>query len=217
MTIRPIYLLSVTPSDDPDVTHLPILETAWLQPEVDLSRIDGIIFTSKNGVDALEQIAPEWKSVPVLCVGRGTQQRVEALGGTVAGTVKGYGEMLYALIRERFPRFRWLYARPRVVASDFASRLREEGIAVEEAVVYETLCRADSVEVTIPDDSVLIFTSPSALQCFQRRFTLTQTHTVVAIGRTTEKSLPGRKVHLASEPTVAACVALAKQLAKEKE
>ncbi|UFS62792.1 uroporphyrinogen-III synthase [Sulfurimonas sp. HSL-3221] len=216
MTIRPIYLLSVTPSDDPDITHLPILETAWLRPEVDLSRIDGIIFTSKNGVDALEKIAPEWKSVPVLCVGKGTQQRVEALGGTVAGTVKGYGEMLYALIRERFPRFRWLYARPRVVASDFASRLRDEGVAVEEAVVYETLCRADKIDIAIPDDSILIFTSPSALQCFQRRFVLAQTQTVVAIGSTTEKSLPGQKVHIAPEPTVAACITLAKELAKEQ-
>ncbi|WP_345985786.1 uroporphyrinogen-III synthase [Sulfurimonas sp. HSL-1656] len=216
MTIRPIYLLSVTPSTDPDVIHLPILETEWLQPKVDLSRIDGIIFTSKNGVDALEKIAPEWKTLPVLCVGKGTQQRAVALGGTVAETVKGYGEMLYDLIRERFARSRWLYARPKTVASDFASRLRSEGIAVEEAVVYETVCRADKLDVSIPDDCVLIFTSPSALACFQSRFSLTPAQTLVAIGRTTQSSLPGRTVHIAPEPTVASCITLAKQLAKEQ-
>ena len=125
--------------------------------------------------------------------------------------------MLRDLIRTRFPDSRWLYARPEVVASDFAQQLRAEGITVDEAVVYQTVCRADRIERQVEPDAVLIFTSPSAAACFQTRYTLGAAQSVVVIGHTTGNSLPGLPVHTAPEPTVAACVTLAKQLAKEPE
>jgi len=215
MTKRPIYLVSNTPAHDESVIHLPLLVTRWLYPAIDLSRCDGIIFTSKNGVDAMERIDTAWKKLPALCVGSATRKRVMELGGEVTGTAGGYGDELYALVKAYHADKRWCYARPKVVASDFAQRLRREGIALEEHVVYETVCRAETVSATVPDDAVLIFTSPSALHCFLSRFSLLDSHEIVVIGRTTRDALPGRRVHVASEPTVAACIALAKQLQKE--
>ena len=217
MTNRPIFLVSATPPDDADVIHLPLLGTEWLRPRVDLSHVDGIIFTSKNGVDALERIDPSWKKLPVLCVGKATRQRAIALGGDVLDTADGYGDGVGELLRTRYRDKRWLYARPRVVASDFAQKARESGLTVEEAVVYETVCRAGEVQAEVAPNGVLIFTSPSAVQCFLSRFALCETQTIVAIGRTTANALKGYRVHLATEPTVAACVASAKQLAKEPQ
>jgi uroporphyrinogen-III synthase len=215
MTNRPIILVSVTPSDDPDVTHMPLLATKWLEPRLDLSRFDGIIFTSKNGIDALERIDPSWKKLPVLCVGKATRQKADALGATILDTADGYGDGVGELLRTRYRDKKWLYARPKVVASDFVRKARDSGIAVEEAVVYETVCRAEAVDDAIDANAVLIFTSPSAVQCYLTRFALHGTQTIVVIGRTTERTLQGHDVHVAAEPTVAACIALAKQLAKE--
>lgn len=216
MTPRPIYLVSITPTDDPDVVHLPLLSTVWLTPDMDLSQTQGIILTSKNGIEALERIAPEWKKLPVVCVGKATQTRAEAAGAKILAAADGYGNELYTLILERFADKKWLYARPKVVASDFANRLNQAGVAVTEAIVYETVCTADDIDTRIDDDAVLIFTSPSALHCFTRHFTLLPSHAVVAIGRTTRKALNGHTVHLAAEPTVHSCITLAKQLAKER-
>lgn len=216
MTPRPIYLVSITLTDDPDVVHLPLLRTVWRDPDLKLTEADGIILTSKNGIEALERIAPEWKKLPVICVGKATRARAEAAGAEILAAADGYGDALYTLILERFADKKWLYARPKVVASDFASRLRDAGVAVAEAVVYETVCGADDIDMGIDDNGVLIFTSPSALHCFTRHFTLLPSHTVVAIGRTTRKALSGHTVHLAAEPTVNSCITLAKQLAKER-
>jgi uroporphyrinogen-III synthase len=215
MTSRPVYLISITPYRDPDIIHLPLLGTQWLKPSIDFLCTDGIIFTSKNGVDALQRIDPAWKHLPVLCVGKATEERAIALGADVLASADGYGDGLYDIIRRHYPEKRWLYARPKVIASDFAASLRHIGVTVNEAIVYETVCRAENIDVSLADDAVLIFTSPSALQCFHSRFDILPTHRIVVIGKTTAKSLSGYVVHIAPEPTVASCVAVAKQLAKE--
>ena len=215
MTIRPIFLVSLTPSDDTGIIHLPLLGTAWLRPVLDLSQYDGIILTSKNGVDALERIDPAWKELPVLCVGKATRQRAAALGAVVLDTADGYGDGVGELLLTRYRTMRWLYARPKVVASDFAVKARANGVRLEEVVVYETVCRAEEIDTEAARDAVLIFTSPSAAKCYLTRFALRDTQTIVVIGHTTATALEGCPVHCASEPTVAACVALAKKLAKE--
>lgn len=213
----PILLISNTPSNDSSVTQLPLLTTKWLQPAITFGDYDGVVLTSKNGVKALERIDPSWKKLPVLCVGNATKSAAESVGAHIIDCGSGYGDDIYDLIRERHAQQRWLYARPKVAASDFAERLREAGIVIDDAVVYETVCSAQDIEAEIPDKAVLIFTSPSALHCFQSRFTILPSHTLVVIGKTTQKALAGHQVHVAPEPAIASCVALAKQLAKEEQ
>lgn len=212
----PIYLISNTPTNDEAVTHLPMLETSWLTPPIDFDKYDGIILTSKNGVEALERIDTVWKTLPVICVGSATKQTAAAYGAEVIDTGNGYGDAIHDLILERYADRRWLYARPKVVASDFAERLRKAGTDVDQAVVYETVCNAEAAPTELPKDAVLIFTSPSALRCFKRRYRLLPTHTLVVIGTTTQKAAEGHRVHVAPEPTVNACITLAKHLAKEQ-
>ncbi len=213
MKAVPIFLVSITPPNDPDVVHLPLLETVFLKPEIGLERYDGIILTSKQGVEAIETIDPQWKQLPVLCVGKATQKRAESLGANVLERSDGYGAGLYDIVMRRYSDRRWLYARPKVVASDFAGRLRQKGVRIDDAVVYETVCGTANSDTAIPADAILIFTSPSALRCFTSRYDIVPTQELVVIGKTTAQALgKGRRVHLAAEPSVAACIALAKQL-----
>lgn len=215
MTSRKIYLVSLTPPTEADVIHLPLLRTHWHNPSLDLARHDSIVVTSKSGVDALERIDPAWKQLHLLCVGSATSRRAQQVGAVVAATADGYGDTLFEMIMAQGRGRHWLYARPKVVASDFAQRLRDEGIAMDEAVVYETRCVQPPEPVTLAKNGVLIFTSPSALHCFEKYFELCDTHTLVAIGTTTHKALGNRETHLAAEPSVSACITLAKALAKE--
>ena len=216
MKTRPIFLISITPPNDTDVIHLPLLKTVFAHPKIDLDRYEGIILTSKQGVEAMEAIDPQWKSLPVLCVGKATQKHAEALGANVLERSDGYGAGLYDIVMQRYTDKHWLYARPKVVASDFAERLRQKGVRIDEAVVYETVCDAANNDTAIPDDAILIFTSPSALHCFTSRYDIAPSHDLVVIGKTTAKAIDERqRVHLAAEPSVAACIALAKQLKGE--
>lgn len=212
MSKRPLFLVSITPAHDSDVTHLPLLQTRWLAPPIDLHGYEGIIFTSKNGVEALERIAPEWKALDTVCVGKATALAVTRYGGNVIATAGGYGDDIAAIITQRFADRRWLYARPKKTASDFAAQLRGIGITLDETIVYETVCADETPLFTPPDNAVIIFTSPSALHCFKSYFTLKASHALVVIGRTTKAAAEGYRVHLAPEPTLDACVALARQL-----
>lgn len=192
---------------------MPLLETRLLHPEIRLEEIDGIVLTSKQAVRALQAIAPEWSRLPALCVGRSTAAAAAAAGAEVLQIADGYGDDLYDLIRKHSAAFRWLYARPKSVASDFAQRLRDEGVNLRECIVYETVCAPKPTTPPLPPDAVLIFTSPSGYECFSRRFSLRPEQAVVAIGRTTRKAIPREHtVFVAEQPSVAACIALAKML-----
>ncbi len=215
---RPIFLISITPYDDSAVTHLSLLKTRFLETDLPLDNHDGLILTSKQAVEAVERIDPAWKKLPVLCVGKATQKKAEALGAVVLERSDGYGAGLYDIVKKRYAARKWLYARPKVVASDFARRLRDDNISVDETVVYETVCDARNTAAEIPADAVLVFTSPSALKCFRSRFELKNSHSLVVIGKTTAAAIGEHPdVHLADEPGVAACIALAKKIAAKRK
>lgn len=204
-----IYLCGLTPPPDaPDVRHLPLLRTAFLRPT--LPPHDGLILTSKQTVGALQQYGDAWQRLPLLCVGEPTGRRAAAAGAMQVTVAQGYGYTLIARVRQRPRTFRWLYARPRIVAGDFAEQLRAEGYCIEEAIVYETLCQ--EVSAAPEADAVLIFTSPSAVACFTRQFPLLRTHRLIAIGTTTRRALgeDAARTKMPPEPSIAGCVALAR-------
>ena len=208
---NPIFLFSKTPH--PDVTHIPILKTSFLQPDIDLSRYDAIVLTSKQAVTALDKISPGWKRLPALTVAAKTAEMVKEAGGCFLETGNGYGEGLSEIIISRYGSYRWLYPRPKVVASDFKERVMEAGVKIDDVVVYETSCNQACRELNLPDNAVLVFTSPLTIACFLEFFAFKEGHKVVVIGKTTAKALPRYlKYHMPEEPTVEASVQLAQTL-----
>jgi uroporphyrinogen-III synthase len=211
--VRPVFLVSKTPY--PGVIHIPVLSIRFLTPPIDFSQYDGIVFTSKQGIEALHNYDVEWKELQCVCVSEPTAEHARRAGvaNVVAGN--GYGESLPDVLGRFGTRKRWLYLRPETVASDWAEHARnEKGISVDEAIVYETVCNADSGGIEVPEDAVLVFTSPSSVRCYLERYALLDTHTVVAIGTTTEKSLPkGIAARTSAETSVSSAVKLACEIA----
>ena len=120
--------------DSAEVIVSPLVRIEYAAPVPDLSRYDGVIFTSENAVDALAHHgAPP--GMAALCVGRRTADAASAAGFR-AVSANGSAETLAALVASEPRAALFLYARGKHVAFDLPGRLRDLGVAVEEQVVY---------------------------------------------------------------------------------
>ncbi len=211
--LRPIYLISKTSYDNAiDVIHIPILCIKYLQPKIDFSLYDGIIVTSKEGARALQSYDIDWKKLDILCVGESTASEIAAMGGCNITAASGYGDSILEVLENQYNR--WLYIRPRAIASSWPQKARLMGKKIDEVVIYETTCNDDMEKINIAKNSVLIFTSPSSIECFSKRTQILPTHDVVVIGTTTQKALPfGIKSVLSSQTSIDSCILKAREIA----
>ena len=201
MMERAVYLLS--PTSVPGVNHLPMIRFTLLPQTIDFTGFDGLILTSKQGVIALDEISEgAWRSVPAAAIGKQTAQEIAERGGEVVYVAsKAYGDVLARELAERFGKMRWLYARPRVVVSKIAAHLRQAGISVKEAVIYETTCvRYDASQKPEPG-AKLVFSAPSIVRCFFENFTWDASWRAVAIGTKTASAFPKEVTPLLSPDT----------------
>jgi uroporphyrinogen-III synthase len=210
-----VYLLS--PTSRPGVKHLPMIRFTLLPRAIDFSKYDGIILTSKQGVVALDEVSQGgWKALPAAAIGKQTAAEIEARGGRVIFMAsKAYGDVLAKELAERFADMRWLYARPRVVVSKIAADLREAGIEVEEAVVYETSCTEYDRSARPEKGAALVFTAPSVVRCFFENFGWDESWRAVAIGEKTAQAFPETvKPHIAPSTSIDEAVDFARGLPK---
>jgi len=212
--LRPIYLISKTPYEG--VIHIPILKTRFFSPDIDFSHYEGIIVTSKQILKALEPYSKQWKALPIIAVSEPTADMFRTQGCTIAAVADGYGEGIGAIVTEEFPQMRWLYLRPERVASSWADGARKNGVKIDEAVMYKTECNDEALHFEIAENGVLIFASPSSIHCFIQNYSILPTHTIVVMGKTTQKALPeGLFSSLSSTPSIASAVDLACQIASK--
>lgn len=207
---RPVYLFSLTSKDGS--THVNSLHVSYFTPDIDFKQYDYLIITSKQVLEALKSYDDSWKKLPVLAVSTPTANTVKSAGAKILEYGSGYGNSLSAII-ESYPKDkRWLYLRAKEVASDFASRCRENGYSVDEAVMYETSCSQKLLHVIVEEDAILIFTSPSSVKCFLKHHMFKATQKIVVIGRTTAKAMPYHVSYLvADEPTIESCIKKAQE------
>lgn len=211
--LRPIYLISKTPFDQAmDVIHIPILSIHFLTPNIDFSLYTGIIVTSKQGAQALQYYSPDWIELKIVCVGESTANVIKELGASHIEIAQGYGMSIVEVLSPH--QGKWLYVRPKTIASSWPSRARELGIEVDEVILYETTCNDEVKDLEIAQNSVLIFTSPSSIECFCKRAAIVPTHDVIVIGSTTQAALPlGIKSTLSQEVSVVSCIEMGRKIA----
>ena len=171
---------------------MPMIRFDLIPQTLDFSRYDGVILTSRQGVVALDEVSGgAWRSLPAAAIGKQTAAEIEARGVEVIYTAsKAYGDVLARELSERFTDRRWLYARPKVVVSKIAAQLREAGIEVEEAVIYETSCIRYEESRRPENGAVLIFTAPSIVRCFFENFDWDASWQAIAIGEKTAQAFP---------------------------
>lgn len=209
--VRPIYLISQTPY--PGVIHIPVLAIGFFTPPIDFSIYTGLIFTSKQAIKSLEHYSDDWKNLPSVCVSEATASAARNSGIKDVEMVQGYGESIPDKLASRGKGGKWLYLRPKVIASEWVEAAHDKGVEVDEAIMYETLCNSEEEFPAIEKNGVLIFTSPSSIECFSKRYTILPSHKVVVIGKTTQNALPlGIKSTLSETTSVESCVEKAREI-----
>lgn len=194
------------------VVHIPILSVHFFTPEINFNLYTGIIITSKQAAQALKHYSPNWDQLQVICVGEATASAVEALGARFVQTADGYGMSITEVLSQH--QGKWLYLRPKMIASSWPSYARELGITVDEVIIYETRCNEDMQKIEIAKNGVLIFTSPSSIECFCKRADILPTHDVVVIGTTTQNALPPEiKSTISAQTSLISCIEKAREVA----
>jgi len=208
----PIYLFSI--SSHPNAVSINSLAITFFKPQIDFSKYDYLIITSKQACKALQQYETElYIDKPALCVSVASAKSYENIGGKVLDIGAGYGDNLVAKIKEHSKTVKWLYLRAKIVASDFVTLCKKDGYLIDEVIVYESDCSKDILKVKVHDNATLIFTSPSSLNCYLKTHDLSNNNKIIVIGKTTAKALPKNvKYHISENTTIESCMELAYSL-----
>lgn len=206
-----IYLLSDKKIDG--VVNIPLLDTVFLRPNIDLSKYNSLIFTSKKAVQAMESLELPWRQKHIFTIGEATTDFVKSLGASVYyQSNTGYGEEFAKEIIKKYPFGKYLHCRAKEVATDLTAILKKSGIFIDSAIVYKTECQKTSNE-TIEKNSVIIFTSPKIADCFFKFYKWNESLKAVCIGKTTKKAMPKDiEVFLPQEATIKSALELSKEL-----
>ncbi|MDD3592075.1 MAG: uroporphyrinogen-III synthase [Sulfurovum sp.] len=215
MKKRDIYLLSPSPAEG--TISLPMISFSIVSERLDFEGCDTLMFTSKQAVKSAEEIDPNWKKYPTVAVGPATKKQIEALGGKVIYHPSSfYGKTLSRDIVRYFKERRLLYLRPQQVSFDTKGYLENAGVVVQEQVIYETSCITYPQEKAPSKGAIIIFTSPSTMECFFKNFEWDESYTAVLIGDATKGSLKrGMDYVVAEKALIKSCIEKAKSLQEE--
>lgn len=206
---KKIYLFATSKSEH--AINVKSLDVRFLKPDIDFSKYDYLIITSKQTVKALEQYdKKDFIDTPALCVSVKTANLYSEFGGKILAIGDGYGDNLIKNIKEFSKETKWLYLRAELIASDFVQKSRDDGYQIDEKILYVSECSKEILDIRVTDDSTLIFTSPSSIECFLKNNTINPKAKVVVIGKTTANYLPrGIECIISQNTSIESCVELA--------
>uniref|UniRef100_UPI004048D339 uroporphyrinogen-III synthase n=1 Tax=Aliarcobacter sp. TaxID=2321116 RepID=UPI004048D339 len=204
-----IYLLSNQKYID--VENLEVFQIEYIKSEIDLSKYDALVFTSKNAVYSLDSFNKDWKKIPSFVIAPKTANVIEKLGGKVIFTgVTSHGnefaEELINLLKNK----KVLYIKAFKTVSNLVEILKSNDILLDELVAYKTSCKKSNIK--LENNSIFIFTSPSSVECFFKQYSWNESFKAIVIGKTTAEYLPKNVNYLiSSETSIDECIKLAKQ------
>lgn len=205
-----IYLFSHTPFEG--VENIKLIKIDFLSFKLKKRSYDGIIFTSKNSVIAMDQAGSFWKSLDAYCIGEESAKKVKELNGKVAYISKsGYGEdFAHALDKVAFGKT-LLFPKAKKTVTDIKAITKN--VHIEKIDVYETKCDENATIPPLAKDATLVFTSPSSIKCFLKKTTLKPTYKIVCIGKKTASFLPkGYECKMPQTRSIDACIQMATNL-----
>ncbi len=212
----PIYLLSDKASDDAE--NIPVIAVRPIPSEIDFDLYDGVICTSKNALTAVDSFTKRWRYKAVYALAPQTAKTVKMLKGQLRFVGKShYGDAFAEELIKPLQGKRVLYLRARHVASNLCTILNDNGVKCDEKVVYETSCRHFEQKITLPQHSIVVFSSPSTIDCFFKNADWDPSYTAIAIGQTTAHRLPEVITpYIAETTSIEACIRKAVSLRRKR-
>ncbi|MDR0747754.1 MAG: uroporphyrinogen-III synthase, partial [Helicobacteraceae bacterium] len=196
--MKEVVLLS--PAAREGALCVPAIKIVAAADSIDFTGFDALIVTSKTAIGIVDRLNGGWKRLKIFTIGAKTSEEVKRLGGGVFfESSAARGEILAQEIAHRFGHLNFLYPKARESAVDLEQMLKSAGVRVSARVIYETRC-AKIDGALLPREAVVIFTSPSTVECFLSQTEWRSGFTAVAIGATTAAALEKRGVKAAISP-----------------
>jgi uroporphyrinogen-III synthase len=206
----PIYILNNEKYDG--VLNFPVIKINYLTPEIDFEGVDFLLFTSKNGVRAVDSLTDKWKNIPSFAIGKATADEIKKRGGIIEFiSKKAYGDEFAKEINSNYKNKTFLFLRAKKIISNIKDYFIQN--TLKEVIVYETVCnRPDNV---LKKPAIVIFTSPSTVECF-KKINDFENILPIAIGKKTKKSLeeflPANYILMPKKPSIKECIEIAKNV-----
>jgi len=206
-----IYLLSDIKNLDFDIKSLSIFDINFLEYDIDFNSYDALIFTSKNAIYSIKD-DESWKNVPSYAISNKTAKVLKEANSNLEYIgVSGHGDEFAKELIPILENKKVLYIRAKKVVSNLHKILNKNNILCEELVTYETKCINYSIDKKPTKNSIIIFSSPSTIECFLSNFTWDDSYLAVVIGKTTAKYLPSNiNYKIAEETSIESCIKMAK-------
>jgi uroporphyrinogen-III synthase len=206
-----IFLTSPKLADNTE--PIPMIEFEITASSIDFGGIDTLMFTSKQAVFSADLIDKRWREFESITIGPATKQAVIESGGRVLFQPKKfYGKELAKDILNLFKEKNILYLRPKKILFDSRAFLSKEGVKIKEQIIYETKCKEYSSKSKPPKGAIIVFTSPSTIECFLKNFGWDSSYKAVVIGTSTLTHLPRNiEYKIAKKPSIQACIDIAKE------
>ena len=206
----PIYLL--TNERYEEVLNYPVIKINFLSPSISFEGIDFLLFTSKNGVRAVDNINKKWKNYPSFAIGRATAREIEKRGGKLEYIAKSsYGDEFAKEINEKYSNKTFLFLRAKKIISDIKSKFTNNSL--KEVIDYESIWNYHKTNLKKP--AIVIFSSPSTVECFKKVNDF-ENILPIAIGKKTKKALeeylPANFILMPKKPSIKECIEIAKSI-----
>lgn len=177
------------------------------------SNIEGAIFTSRNGVEAVEgHTAPCW------CVGSATAEAAKRKGWHVRGAEADAEHLFRRILADR-PSENLIHFRGQFARGNLAERLTEKGLSVCEIVAYHqvSLQLSDAAKAVLTGDTPIIlplFSPRSAVQVVQQGPFAAPVHVVAMSDAVASEAaaLSPKTIRIAAVPDATAMVAAIKHV-----
>jgi len=184
-----IYILSEKSYEG--AKNLPCILIKYLSCEIDLDEYEALIFSSKNGVEAIQILNKNWKNLLSYSIGSGTSKAIEKYNGQIVYEARSsYGDDFAKEIKDRLSGKKVLFLRAKVVTSSLKEILISSGVKLSEAVIYETVCNECENLKKPEKNSCIVFSSPSTIECFFRCFSWDKSYKAVVIGTKSASYFP---------------------------
>lgn len=201
-----IYILSK--KEYKGAKNLPCILIKYLSPKINLDGYDAIIFSSKNGVEAVHMLDKNWINLPSYSIGSGTSKAIEKYNGKIVYEARSsYGDDFAKEIRDRLSGKKVLFLRAKVVTSSLNDILLNAGVKLSEEIVYETVCNECENLEKPPKNSCIVFSSPSTIECFFKCFSWDDSYKAVVIGIKSASYFPKEIPYVMSDiQNINACI-----------
>lgn len=195
-----------------DVINIEVFAIEFIESNLNILDYDALIFTSKNAIYAIDSFNKEWINVPSYAIAPKTAEVINKANGKLVFTgISSHGnefaQELIPLLKDK----KVLYIKAEKTVSSLMKILKNNDININELVTYKTSCKSSSIK--LEKDSVIIFSSPSSVNCFFKNYEWDKSYKAVVIGKTTANYLPNNiNYTLSLKTSIEECINLAKQL-----